>query len=123
MSPIFYALPKNIKVLFWMRLIQDKASFSIFLECFCLGSDAQQSSVNTASDKMHCNPPADTPGLDTTLLLCDFISLVLAMAISWTVGTQDKGKAVSGLSSAPEQTSNFPESLSLLQICLSALES
>lgn len=75
------------------------------LECFCSGNEAQQSSDSTATWKS----TSRHPGPDTVLMLCGFLSLVLAMAISWIVGTQDKGNAGSGLSSALEQTSNFPE--------------
>lgn len=92
-SPIFYGLPKNKKnknFFIWVRLIQDKASFSIFLDCFCSGNDSQKRSANTARDEIHGNPPADTPGPDTILLFCSFLFLVLAMAISWIVGTRGK---------------------------------
>lgn len=71
-----------------------------FLECFCSGGAAQQSSADTASDELNGNPPADTSGPDATLLLVASYPFFWQW-LSHRVGTQDKGRVGSGLSSDP----------------------
>lgn len=72
----------------------------LFFECFCSGGDAQQSSADAVSDELNGDPPADTPGPDAPLLLVPSYPLFWQW-LPHRVGTQDKGRAGSGLSPDP----------------------
>lgn len=91
-----YQKIKNKKV----PCLGETSSGKLFFECFCSGGDAQQSSGDAASDELNGDPPADTPGPDATLLLMPSYSFFWQW-LSHRVGTQDKGRVGSGLSSDP----------------------